>query len=93
VGVLHAALLGNGIEAERSVPAAIAAFLAEPEDPSSAILTAVRCGGDADTIAAMTGALAGARHGTASLPRAWLTRLEHADRIQRLGAALAQVRW
>jgi poly(ADP-ribose) glycohydrolase ARH3 len=87
-----AALLGNGIEAERSVPTAIAAFLAQPDDLRAAILTAVCCGGDADTIAAMTGAIAGARHGTGSLPQSWLARLEDYDRIERLGTALVRVR-
>lgn len=38
-----AGLLGNGIEAERSVPTAIAAFLTSPEDLPTAMLTAVRC--------------------------------------------------
>jgi poly(ADP-ribose) glycohydrolase ARH3 len=87
---LLAARLGNCIKAERSVPTAIAAFLAQPEDPSAAILTAVRCGGDTDTTAAMTGAIAGGRHGATALPPSWLARLEGADRLGRLGATLAQ---
>ncbi len=87
---LLAALFGNGIQAERSVPTAIAAFLAQPDDPSAAILTAVRCGGDADTIAAMTGAIAGARHGATALPPSWLARLEGADRLSRLGIELVR---
>lgn len=87
-----AAMLGNGIQSERSVPTAIGAFLAEPEDPSAAILTAVRCGGDADTIAAMTGAIAGARHGMTALPQRWLRRLEGVDRIEGLALALHGIR-
>lgn len=85
-----AALLGNGIQALHSVPAAVAAFLTSTDSPGTAILTAVRCGGDADTIAAMTGAISGARCGERALEPRWLERLEGADRIRRLGSSLAK---
>jgi poly(ADP-ribose) glycohydrolase ARH3 len=87
-----AATLGNGIEALRSVPAAIGAFLAHPDDPAAALLTAVLCGGDADTIAAMTGAIAGSYCGETMLPPLWLERLEDVDRIRHLADALARRR-
>lgn len=90
-GVL-AATLGNGIEAIRSVPAAIGAFLADPDDPAAALLTAVRCGGDAHTIAAMTGAIAGAYCGETMLPASWRERLEDVDGIRRLADALVRRR-
>lgn len=84
-----AAELGNGIEAVRSVPAALTCFLLHPDDPPRAILTAVCCGGDADTIAAMTGALAGARCGAGAFPEQWTSRLEQVHRLRELGRSLA----
>ena len=36
-----------------------------------AIITAVNMGGDADTVGAITGAIAGARYGAAGLPNDW----------------------
>jgi poly(ADP-ribose) glycohydrolase ARH3 len=53
-------IVGNGIEAHRSVPAALFAFLSSRGDFARSIECAVRLGGDTDTIAAMAGALAGA---------------------------------
>ncbi|WLD13915.1 ADP-ribosylglycohydrolase family protein [Planctellipticum variicoloris] len=42
----------------------------------------VACGGDVDSIGAMAGQLHGARHGTASLPRELLTRINEAHAMQ-----------
>jgi ADP-ribosylglycohydrolase len=41
---------------------------AEPADPWRACLLAASLGGDCDTIAAMTGAIAGACHGVGAFP-------------------------
>lgn len=38
-------------------------------------------GGDTDTLAAMAGALSGARLGAAAIPKPWLERLEDVGRI------------
>jgi poly(ADP-ribose) glycohydrolase ARH3 len=70
-------LLGNRIEAPRSVPTAIYAFLANANSFRDAVLFAIRLGGDTDTIGAMTGALAGAYHGADALPPEWLRVLEN----------------
>jgi poly(ADP-ribose) glycohydrolase ARH3 len=70
-------VLGNGIEAHEAVPAAIYAFLAHPDSFEEAVTYAVRLGGDADTIGAMTGAIAGAYHGAAAIPERWLAALEN----------------
>ncbi len=51
------------------------AFLRNPDDYWNAVVTAIAVGGDTDTMAAMTGAIAGARLGTASLPDRLLDRL------------------
>lgn len=81
--------LDNTTAAACSVPAALAAFLRNPDDPAAAIRFAILIGGDTDTIAAMTGALVGARCGTAGLPSGWLDRLEQSDRIRKAAAGLA----
>lgn len=80
--------LGNDLRALTSVPAALTAFLREPDDITAAIGFAIRIGGDTDTIAAMTGALVGARCGEEALPGHWLSRLE---RRERLAAAARQL--
>lgn len=54
---------GNGIEAHASAVTAIACFALFPDDYRQAVATALWLGGDTDTIAAMTGALCGARAG------------------------------
>jgi len=51
------------------------AFLRAPDDYLEAVSTAVAAGGDTDTTAAMTGAIAGARLGPAAAPVALLGRL------------------
>lgn len=81
--------LGNGIAALESVPAAILAFLRNPDDPASVIEFAIRLGGDTDTVAAMAGAMAGARCGESALPAEWMQRVEH-DRVERVADALAR---
>ncbi len=68
--------LGSGPSALQSVPTAIAAFLHAPDDPDEVLDFAVRVGGDTGTIAAMAGALAGARCGATGLPTEVLGRLE-----------------
>jgi poly(ADP-ribose) glycohydrolase ARH3 len=73
---------GNDATALSSVPAAIAAFLTAPDDPEAAILTSIEIGGDTDTIACMTGALAGARCGAPALPGSWLLRLQARELLE-----------
>ena len=69
--------LGNGIEAQLSVPTALYAFTAHYDSFAQAVLYAVRLGGDTDTIGAMTGAIAGAFHGASAIPPNWLAALEN----------------
>ncbi|MBC8101824.1 MAG: ADP-ribosylglycohydrolase family protein [Cytophagales bacterium] len=88
--------LGNGIEAQLSVPTALYAFAAHYDSFAQAVLYAVRLGGDADTIGAMTGAIAGAFHGASAIPPNWLAALENGpqgrDYIASLGDQLFD-RW
>ncbi|MDP6573203.1 MAG: ADP-ribosylglycohydrolase family protein [Rhodospirillales bacterium] len=51
------------------------AFLRTPDDYWQAVCTAIAVGGDVDTTAAMTGAIAGARRGLAAIPADLAARL------------------
>jgi hypothetical protein len=64
------------IAADEAVPAALFAFIRHIGWFTDAVLQAVHLGGDTDTIAAMTGALAGAFHGVAAIPERCRARLE-----------------
>jgi ADP-ribosyl-[dinitrogen reductase] hydrolase len=57
--------------AYHSVPVALYAFIRHPNDFRSALVSALDCGGDTDTVGAMVGALCGARHGTSEIPADW----------------------
>ena len=62
-------LVGASIATQESVPAAFAILALHPDEPWQACLTAASLGGDSDTIAAMTGAIAGACHGMDQWPQ------------------------
>lgn len=84
--------LGNAIYATLSVPAAIFSFLARHDSFTETVQYALRLGGDADTIGAMAGGLAGAFHGASAIPKNWLEALENGpqgrDFVCRLGDKL-----
>jgi len=61
-------LIGTSLATQESVPAAFAVLAAVPGDPWHACRLAASLGGDCDTIAAITGAIAGACHGAGSFP-------------------------
>ena len=82
--------LGHGIEAFNSVPTAIFAFLAHPQDFASTVIYAVSLGGDTDTIASMAGAISGAYLGIDSLPSEWLGQLENRGYMLNLADRLWQ---
>lgn len=56
-----------------------------------ALVRAVNLGGDADTIGAVTGALAGAAYGFADIPDRWLVHIRSWWRLQELGQAIAEL--
>lgn len=62
--------LGNWVAADKSVLSALYCFLLA-DNYEDSIRRAIRLGGDTDTIAAMAGALAGARYGLSGVPREW----------------------
>ena len=78
-GVIKA--LGNTVEVQNSVPTAVYCFLRSPQDYEEVVTFAVNLGGDADTLGAMAGAIAGALHGEEAVPSRWSELLEHRDRI------------
>jgi poly(ADP-ribose) glycohydrolase ARH3 len=79
---------GTGVAAKESVPAALAALLGGG-DPLRVVTTAIRFGGDTDTIAAMAGAMAGAAWGLEHLPGALLDRLEARAELEQLSETLS----
>jgi ADP-ribosylglycohydrolase len=55
-----------------TLPAVVYCTSRWPKEPRAAIEAAVRLGGDTDTVAAIVGALAGARLGPSALPADWI---------------------
>ena len=80
--------LGNWVSADKSVLTSVYCFLVAP-DFEETIIRAIRMGGDTDTIAAMAGALAGARHGLEAIPQIWRD-VEGADHLMELADGMYQ---
>jgi ADP-ribosylglycohydrolase len=73
----HLGVAGQGVSpfVVTSVLWSLYAFLRSPDDYWESICIAIAAGGDTDTTAAMTGAIAGGRLGRAALPDSLLERL------------------
>ena len=56
--------------------------------PARAVVRAANRGGDADAVAAIAGALAGAEHGADAIPKRWLRSLVDRNRIRALAQDL-----
>jgi poly(ADP-ribose) glycohydrolase ARH3 len=81
--------LGNGIAAEESCVTAVYVGLRHINRPFLELQAFVGdCGGDADSIGGMAGALWGAANGVNGLPESFLEMLEARDRIQRVAEDL-----
>lgn len=65
--------LSKGVSgyAYHSVPVALYAFVRHEGDFRPAVIAALNCGGDTDTVGAIVGALCGARHGVEKIPTQW----------------------
>ncbi|GAA0510967.1 putative ADP-ribosylglycohydrolase [Saccharopolyspora subtropica] len=85
--VSHIERLGQGWVGPEALAIGVYCALAlpKPDQFADAVRLAANHSGHSDTTAAVTGAILGARHGTAVLPRSWLGRLELADVIERIG--------
>lgn len=76
-----------------TVPAALYCWARAPRDVAAAVESAVRLGGDTDTVAAVVGGLVGAAAGPDAIPRPWLAGiadLRSPRWIARLGRRLAR---
>ncbi len=80
--------LGSSADAAEAVAAALYSALANSSF-ETAVRFAVRLGGDTDTVAAMAGAVAGARDGAQSIPARWLAALEDGEQGRSHVEALA----
>lgn len=78
---------GAGWIAEEAFATGLFCFLLLPEDPVAAVRRGAHSSGDSDSIAALAGAFAGARHGAAAWPEEWVRHIEYRDRLLALGAA------
>ena len=76
---LIADLIGTGVATEQSVPAAFALLSRSPEAPWQVCLAAAQIGGDTDTVAAIAGAMAGARAGVEAFPDGALALIEEVN--------------
>jgi ADP-ribosylglycohydrolase len=72
-----------------TVPVALYAWLRYPDDFRTAVQSVIRCGGDTDTVAAITGGLVGARVGEVGIPAEWLSGVIDWPRSVRWVRALA----
>lgn len=62
------------------------------ESVEAAIIQAVNCGGDTDTVGAIAGAVAGARFGSTDVPDRWTDEIEESDRLKWLAQQLLTIR-
>lgn len=94
-----AKMLGNDITAQGSVPTAIYSFLRsqrpltdfDHESPYVRCLYfAIACGGDTDTIAAMAGNMAGARHGISAIPGVLQRQCQGVEEMTRLAESIEE---
>jgi poly(ADP-ribose) glycohydrolase ARH3 len=72
--------LGNDVHAHASVPTALYCFLRAQDSFEEAVCYALAVGGDTDSIASMTGAIAGAYLGSLAIPQRWLDKVETGSR-------------
>ncbi len=86
---------GYGVSgfAPNTVAVALFAWLRHRGDFETAVRSVIQCGGDTDTVAAITGAICGAETGEAGIPRAWIDGIcdwpRSVDHIRRVADALA----
>lgn len=75
---------GAGWIAEEALATALHCFLLYPDSGRQAVLRAANTSGDSDSIAALTGAFAGAYLGIGAFPVEWNNRIEYRRRLARL---------
>jgi ADP-ribosylglycohydrolase len=80
---------GGGWIAEEALACSLHTLLCFPDDPTSALRRAAFTDGDSDSIASITGALAGAAYGRSAFPSKWIDNLEYRAELDSLTARLA----
>jgi ADP-ribosylglycohydrolase len=79
--------VGTGLHISEAVPAAVGFFAANGGDALGSIIGAVNVGYDTDTIATMSGAIAGALKGASAYPEHFLPTMETANGLDISGLA------
>lgn len=79
---------GDGWIAEEALATSLHTLLCLPGDPTNALRRAAFTLGDSDSIASITGALAGAAYGLSAFPARWMGNLEYASTLESLAARL-----
>lgn len=79
---------GGGWVAEQALVGAVHTLLCFPGDPTNALRRAAFTDGDSDSIASITGALAGAAYGLRAFPSHWLGNVEYRVELESLAAML-----
>jgi ADP-ribosylglycohydrolase len=79
---------GGGWIAEEALAASLHTLLCFPDDPTNALRRAAFTDGDSDSIASITGALAGAAYGLKAFPSHWIGNLEYRNELDGLTAKL-----
>lgn len=82
--------LGESWVGEEAVASAMYCIWRHPDDFTRAVLEAVNTDGDSDSIATITGSIAGARLGLDAIPRHWREGVEKSDYLHDLGRRLAE---
>ncbi|MGW5423381.1 ADP-ribosylglycohydrolase family protein [Streptomyces sp. NPDC003943] len=77
---------GDGWIAEEALATALLCFLLFPDEPLTALRRAACTRGDSDSIAALTGAFAGAHLGADAWPARWTDRVEYHGELLTFGA-------
>jgi len=88
-------LVGTSLAPQESVPAACALAAAFGSDPWRAVCAAAGLGGDSDTIAAITGAIVGARSGRGGFPDRAIQQVRQTNRLEidPVARRLLDIRW
>ncbi|MFF3449855.1 ADP-ribosylglycohydrolase family protein [Streptomyces sp. NPDC002667] len=77
---------GEGWIAEEAFATGLLCFLMFADEPLTALRRAACTSGDSDSIACLTGAFAGAHHGSDVWPAEWADRIEYHSDLMALGA-------
>lgn len=84
-------VLGTSGYVVESVASAVFCFLNSPGDFYSTVVNAVQGGMDADTTAAMAGAISGSYNGVTGIPEEWLRAVEDSVGLQELATKLYMI--